>query len=260
MDKLECAKQAAIKGGAVALRYFNSTELNVREKALNNLVTQADVESEECIVSYIKQAFPEHGFFAEENHHSGNMVEDDVWIIDPIDGTNNYAHAIPHFCISVAYAHKGEVTAGVVYDPMRNELFTASKDCGAFLNGKQIQVSHRRNLVESIITTGFNYDRGVIMEKTLETIRALFLCHIQGIRRTGSAALDMCWVASGRFDGFFEYLLSPWDFAAGMLIVREAGGICGDCSGNSLNIHANSVVVSNACIYEELLKTVRWNV
>jgi len=258
MDIRECALQAVYEAGDIALSYFNSTNLNVREKSLNNLVTQADVETEEHIVAHIKKIFPDHSFFAEENHHNGTMNEEHVWIIDPIDGTNNYAHGIPHFCISIAYAHNGNVVHGVVYDPVRKELFCASKGQGAFLNNTPITVSQRRVLQESIITTGFNYDRGRIMEKTLETIRTLFVSHIQGLRRTGSAALDMCWVAAGRFDGYFEYLLSPWDFAAGMIIVREAGGICGDCRGKTLNVHANSVAASNPHIYEELLNQVRW--
>jgi Archaeal fructose-1,6-bisphosphatase and related enzymes of inositol monophosphatase family len=254
---LDCAKVAAFEAATIILRNFN-TELDVMEKSSNNLVTRADLESEEMILSSIRKIFPGHSFLAEENHPAQPTMPEHLWIIDPLDGTTNFVHGIPHFCISIAYAHHGEVKMGLVYDPLREELFTAIAEEGAFLNDKKIGVSQSGALNKSVIATGFYYDRGALMEKTLETIHALFKQNIRDMRRTGSAALDMCWVACGRFDGYFEYLLSPWDFSAAMLIVCEAGGVCVDKTGGPLGVQSGSVVASNAAISGEFLKSVEW--
>jgi myo-inositol-1(or 4)-monophosphatase len=253
---ISCAVQAARAASKIILsRYGKSGSF---EKTKNNLVTEADLEAEDAIVSMIGKIYPSHSVLAEERHEDTDVLSKNLWIIDPLDGTNNYAHAIPHFCVSIAYAEKGKVLAGVVVDPMRKELFTAKRGGGAYLNGMRISVSGTVVISQAIITTGFYYDRGRLMEKTLASIRSLFKADIRGIRRLGSAALDLCWVACGRFDGYFEYRLSPWDFAAGMLINREAGGKCSDREGKDLALTSRSAVVSNGKINGEFLKIVKW--
>ena len=254
---LDCARMAADEAGKIMLGYFN-TQFEVMEKSSNNLVTRADLESEERILSSIKKMYPGHSFLAEEKHPEASANAEHLWIIDPLDGTTNFAHGIPHFCVSIAYARHGSVKMGLVYDPMRKEYFSAIAGEGAFLNGQRIGVSQSRALNQSVIATGFYYDRGALMEKTLETIHALYKQNIRDIRRTGSAALDMCWVACGRFDGYFEYRLSPWDFSAAMLIIREAGGVCVDKTGKPLGVKSENVVASNAAISGEFLKFVEW--
>jgi myo-inositol-1(or 4)-monophosphatase len=253
---LGCAIDAARAAGTILLSNFKT--VHAVEKTKNNLVTEADLECEEAIAAVIGKKFPEHAILAEERRTNADILSEHLWIIDPLDGTNNYAHAIPHFCVSLAYAERGEVMAGVVFDPMRNELFTAKKGGGAFLNGQGITVARTGRLAESIITTGFYYDRGNLMKKTLAAIHDLFRVDIRGIRRMGSAALDLCWVACGRFDGYFEYRLSPWDFAAGMLLVSEVGGKCSDREGKDLTLTSKSAIVSNGKIHEEFLRIVRW--
>jgi myo-inositol-1(or 4)-monophosphatase len=223
-----------------------------------NLVTQADLEAEELITSMILDAFPDHKFLREEGESTGGADADHLWVIDPLDATNNYAHGIPHFAVSVAYYEKGAPVAGVILDPTRDELFSAVRGGGAFLNGKPIRVSENAELSECIIGTGFYYDRGALMERTLKGVHDLFKRNIRGIRRFGSAAVDLCWVACGRFDGFFEYRLSPWDYAAGALIIEEAGGRCFDRDGKPLHLDSGSVIVANARVAGELLEVVRW--
>jgi len=254
--ELEVACDAAREAGRLVKKM--QATMSVSEKSKNNLVTTADLAAEDAIISMIGSHFPAHSFCAEERHESTPRDADNLWVIDPLDGTNNYAHGIPHFCISIAYAQRGEVRAGVVFDPMRDECYTAVKGEGAFLNGKRIAISSCDRLDQAVIATGFAYDRGFTMEKTLEAVHGLFKSNIRGIRRMGSAALDMCWVASGRFDGYFEYLLSTWDYAAGMLIVAEAGGQCSDRAGNPLALSAASIATSNGKIHKEFLDVVRW--
>jgi myo-inositol-1(or 4)-monophosphatase len=253
---MSCAVKAARAAARIMVSKYKTAL--VFEKSKNNLVTEADIEAEDAVVSVIEKTFPRHLVLAEERHENTDVFSPHLWIVDPIDGTNNYAHAIPHFCVSVAYAEKGKVLAGVIMDPMRKEIFTAEKDCGAFLNGKPLSVSRTRRISEAIITTGFYYDRGRLMEKTLGAIHSLFKADIRGIRRLGSAALDLCWLACGRFDGYFEYQLSPWDFAAGMLLVREAGGKCSDREGKDLTLASKSVVASNGRIQGEFMRIVKW--
>ena len=255
-EELAVAVDAAKDAGSLVKKMLGS--IDAVEKTKNNLVTTADLAAEDAIISIIKKQFPAHSICAEEHHGTTIVDSENLWIIDPLDGTNNYAHAIPHYCVSIAYAEKGIVVAGVVFDPVRDECFTAVQGEGAFLNGKRIAVSLCERLDQSIIATGFAYDRGHIMETTLESIHGLFTSNIRGIRRSGSAALDMCWVACGRFDGYFEYLLSVWDFAAGMLIVREAGGACDDRAGNPIALTATSIATSNGRIHRDFIDVVRW--
>ncbi|MEW6439526.1 MAG: inositol monophosphatase family protein [bacterium] len=255
---LRLARLAAREAGRIVLG--KHAELSVMHKgnASHNLVTTADLEAEEAILERVRRRFPGHAFLTEEQHPEFTREAPDLWIVDPLDGTNNYAHRFPHFCVSIAYARHGEVLAGAVFDPVRKEMFTALHGGGAFLNGKKIETSSCADLAHALVTTGFYYDRGEVMERTLGGIRALFHAGVQGIRRTGSAALDLCWLACGRMDAYFEYELSVWDYAAGMLIVREAGGTCADRAGRPLDLHARSVIASNGRLQDELLAVVRW--
>ncbi len=255
-EQLETAKGAALKAG----EYIRGMKgkAGIAEKALNNLVTEADVKSEELISTILKENFPLSVLYGEESETRGALEADELWVIDPLDGTNNFAHGIPVYCVSIAYAQKGDVKCGVIYDPERDELFTAIKGGGAFLNGSPIAVSNRSTLEEAIVTTGFYYERGEIMDKTLESVRSLFKNNVRGIRRTGSAAIDMCWLACGRFDGYFEYMLSPWDFAAGALIVKEAGGVVNDRVGEASFLDSTGMVASNGKIHEVFLDRVRY--
>ena len=253
---LEIAKKAARFAGRVIME--QQGKASISEKAANNLVTEADLSAQETIVEMISSHFPDHSIIAEEQDLEIKSSAPDQWIIDPLDGTNNYAHMIPHFSISIAYARSGRVEAGVVYDPVRNEMFTAIRGGGAYLNGKPIRVSGARSLREAVIATGFYYDRGRIMRKTLSSIEKLFEANIHGIRRFGTASLDLCWVACGRFDAFFEYTLSVWDFAAGMLILEEAGGQCTDQEGIALDLSKSGLAVSNGNFHDDFLAIVGW--
>jgi len=253
---IDLAKDAAIAAGEITQSYFRNVE--IREKAINNLVTQADIDAQKEIVRHIHSLFPTDEILGEESDHTAALDAPRLWIIDPLDGTGNYAHGIPHYCISIAFAAQGRVEAGVVYDPVRREMFHAARGEGAFCNGEKIEVSHLTDLQRALIATGFYYDRGELMEKTLSVLGRLFRATIQDIRRTGSAALDLWWVAAGRLDAYFEYRLSPWDFAAGMLIAREAGGRVVDRYGQECRIDSQGVVASTEEIMDNLLEHVRW--
>ena len=254
---LKMAESAARQAGDIIINKKGSSSFS--EKSDNNLVTEADYAAQETIIKAISNQYPDHSFIAEENDLTANINEPDLWIIDPLDGTNNYAHQIPHFSVSIAYARFGQVKAGVVFDPERGELFSAAEGMGTALNGEKIAVSRAPSLQEAIVATGFYYDRGTMMRKTLSSIEKLFSQNIHGIRRFGSAALDLCWVACGRFDAYFEYKLAVWDFAAGMLIVKEAGGCCTDQQGNPLTLNSSGIVVSNGIIHNDFLYNVNWD-
>lgn len=254
---LQIACEAARTAGERILALRGNAAISHKESS-QNLVTQADIESEEIIVTRIGRECPGHQFLREEGASTGNIDDPHLWIIDPLDATNNFAHGIPHFSISIAYAEFGAVKAGVVYDPMRRECFTAIRGGGAKLDNQPISISRRTSLTECIVGTGFYYDRGEMMKRTLDAIGRLFSINIRGVRRMGSAAIDLCWVACGRFDAFFEYRLAPWDYAAGSLIIEEAGGRCADRNGAPLHLSSESVLTSNPLVFEPFLEAVRW--
>jgi myo-inositol-1(or 4)-monophosphatase len=256
-QQLDMARQVAREAGAHLLSLFGKATVQHKGQSYN-LVTQADVESEELIVRRIREVFPTHAFLGEEGAAKGNHSEANLWVIDPLDATNNYAHSIPHFSVSIAYAERGQVQVGAVYDPSRNELFSAVRGQGAFLNDRPIHTSSNATLDKCIIGTGFYYDRGAIMQKTLDTIAHLFSHQIHGIRRMGSAAIDLSWVACGRFDAFFEYTLAPWDYAAGALIIEEAGGRCADRLGAPWQLGSGNIMAANSHIFEQFIKAARW--
>src|SRR5208337_3574424 len=249
-DYIAVAREAALKAGKL-LRENISGNRQIIYKGDINLVTEMDMRSERAVVEVIRAAFPHHGIVAEEEIHFRN-ASGFTWIIDPLDGTTNYAHGYPCFSVSIALEQEGTIIAGVVYDPMREELFSAQTAQGAFLNGRKISVSSTETLIKSLLATGFPYDRKVCERNNLEYFRDLLMAS-QEIRRDGSAALDLCSVACGRFDGFWELKLKPWDVAAGSLIVTEAGGMVTDLSGEKFNLHAEEILASNGRIHRQMV-------
>lgn len=257
MKDIEVVAKKAVNEAACYLKgAFNNTAIYEKSSSYD-LVTDADIKSQEIIYRIVRDYFPDHSFLGEEDNSLANLNEENLWIVDPIDGTNNFAHGIPHFSISIAYAERGEVKFGLVCDPFRDELFYASLGSGAFLNDNRIGTNSIDSLTKAIVATGFYYDRGGLMERTLDTIKRLFKYPIQGIRRNGSAALDIAWVACGRFDAFFEYQLSVWDFAAGLIIAKEAGAVISDCNGEVKGLGNSNIAVSGRAIYKEFLQLIK---
>jgi len=256
---LDVATSAALLAGKILSGHFekgvSSTEKGSAGQS-QGLVTVADLEAEKAIIEAIQNSFPDHAFLAEESLATGNN-DDKLWVIDPLDGTNNFAHGIPHFAVSIAYWHQGAPVVGVILDPIRNDLFVAVRGSGATLNGKPIAVADCLSIGEAMIATGFYYDRGEMMSRTLGCIESLFLNQIRGIRRMGAAALDLAWVACGRYGAFFELTLSPWDYAAGRLLVTEAGGQFTDCAGSEVRLETTSVLASNGSLHEEVLSLLK---
>lgn len=254
IPELSLAYAAARAGGDVVAEYFRSG-IQMRGKQSYNLVSDADLESERIIVRMIQDRFPEHAILSEEEHAETKVAEH-LWVVDPLDGTNNFAHQVPQFSVSIAYWHQGLPCVGVVLDPLRNVGYVAARGRGAFLGDKRLQVARHSRLDETLIGVGFYYDRGTIMERTLLAVRDLFHQNIHGIRRFGSAALDLCWVAEGKFGAFFEFQLSPWDFGAGVLILQEAGGRITTCLGEPLPLKKTSVLASNGLLHQAMLDTI----
>jgi myo-inositol-1(or 4)-monophosphatase len=248
-DLMSVAQDAAFKAGGILRENIHGVR-EISYKGDINLVTEMDLRSERAIVAVIHASFPGHGIVAEEetSNRSGSGY---TWVIDPLDGTTNYAHGYPCFSVSIALEHNNEIILGVVYDPMRDEMFTARKGEGAFLNGKTIRVSMIDTLIRGLLATGFPYDRKVSEKNNMDYFHELLMAS-QEVRRDGSAALDLCYVASGRFDGFWELKLKPWDVAAGSLIVREAGGMLSDFSGTGFSIHDSEILASNGKIHGQM--------
>jgi myo-inositol-1(or 4)-monophosphatase len=253
---LDTAIKAAAEAAEIHKRYFNNN-VNVRAKSSHfDLITRADLEAEQAIARIIKNEFPDHNIIGEENQYE-QTSSPYSWIIDPLDGTNNFAHGLPIFSVSIALAKDNEAIIGLVLDPMRNELFKAVKGEGAFLHNKKINPSKNKTLKQSLLITGFYYDRSQAMKRTLDDIYHFFSEGIIGLRRLGSAALDLCYVACGRADGFWEFFLNPWDFAAGALILREAGGQITNFNGKDIGIDSTSIVASNGCIHDQMLEVLK---
>ena len=221
-----------------------------------DLVSDADIESEKLIAKVISKAFPDHALLGEEEL-AGDVESPYLWIIDPLDGTNNFAHGVPQFAVSIAYYERGVSQVAVVFNPARGDLFTATRGGGAFLNDEPIKVDDAKDLSATLIGCGFYYDRGEMMRRTLAAVGEFFEQDIHGIRRFGSAALDLCQVACGQFGGFFEYKLSPWDFAAGILVIEEAGGQVTTGQGAPVPLATTSILASNAALHEAMLRITR---
>lgn len=248
-DILSIARAAAFKAGGILRDNLHGIR-EITFKGDINLVTEMDMRSERAVVETLLASFPDHSIIAEEETTIRNG-SDFTWIIDPLDGTTNYAHGYPCFSVSIALEQGEDIILGVVYDPMRDELFSAQKGKGAFLNGKPIRVSGIDTLIKSLLATGFPYDRKVSDRNNMDHFRDLLMAS-QEVRRDGSAALDLCSVAAGRFDGFWELKLKPWDVAAGSLIVTEAGGRVTDLAGAAFSIHDDEILASNGTIHGQM--------
>jgi myo-inositol-1(or 4)-monophosphatase len=258
MDELRAVLLNATRtAGDIILSYFNGIFRVDHKEGINNLVTEVDRLAEEKIVEIIKVAYPGHSILGEEG---GEHIADGAeyqWVIDPIDGTVNFAHGIPLCCVSIGLLHHGSVVMGAVYNPMMNELFFAEKGKGATLNGQPIQVSRKSDFKTAFLVTGFPYKWP---ENSIEhPVKVFERMVLQGlpIRRLGSAAIDLCWVACGRFDGFWEYNLSAWDVAAGYLIVLEAGGTITDFDGRIGNVFDKQTLATNGLIHSDMLRVIR---
>ncbi len=254
MRELEVAEAAARAGGEVVKRYYRDG-VEMRSKESYNLVSDADVNAEHAIVDVIRQSFPDHAVLGEESYQD-DVNSEHLWIIDPIDGTNNFAHQVPHFAVSVAYYRDGVPTCGAVWNPIRDDWYLAARGEGATHNGQPVHVGDQTRLDQVLVGVGFYYDRGAMMEATLDAIREIFGQHIHGIRRFGTASLDLCQVGVGMFGAFFEFELSPWDFAAGRLFVEEAGGRVTTCRGGELPVAKTSLLASNTHLHPAMLEIV----
>jgi myo-inositol-1(or 4)-monophosphatase len=251
---LSAAREAAREAGRFLRQSLDESQ-EIYYKGALDLVTEADRRSQEMIFARLSASFPEHDFLAEEGL-CRNRGSEFRWIFDPLDGTTNFAHRLPIFSVSIGLERRGEVVCGVVYDPMREEMFSAAKGLGATINGKKIKVSAMGELGKSLLATGFPYDIRVSRINNLDHF-ANFCLRAQAVRRCGSAALDLCYVACGRFDGFWELKLKPWDVAAGALILREAGGRATDFQGKESGAFEGEVLGTNDLIHEEMREVIR---
>lgn len=241
--------EALERAGGIIKAHFGKQQ-KISKKGEFNLVTEIDKASEKAVVGLILKRFPDHAILAEES--PAVRGSEGRWIIDPIDGTTNFAHGFPIVSVSIGFELEGRLVMGGVFDPFRKELFFAERGSGATLNGKRIHVSKVETLADSLLATGFPYDRNKHPDDYLGMLR-VFLTRIQGIRRGGSAAIDLCYVACGRFDGYYEMKLSPWDKAAGMMIAEEAGAMLTDFSGSPLTLTGTQNLATNGRIHNEML-------
>lgn len=252
---LHVAIHAARQAGSV-LQHCALTGFRIEHKNVINLVTDADRQAERAIVEIIHTIFPTHRILAEEQGATAQHPSRYQWIIDPLDGTTNFAHGFPAYCVSIGVECDGQGVVGVVFDPTRNELFVARAGHGAYMNGAPLSVSATDHLDRALLVTGFAYDIRETADNNLDHF-ARFALKAQGLRRTGTAALDLCYVAAGRFDGFWEVKLNPWDMAAGAVILREAGGTVTDFQGRTLSIYGQELVASNGLIHPAMLDVLR---
>lgn len=250
---LTIAKRAALSAGRILLRHFDQLErLTVAEKQRSDFVSEADIQAEQEIISVLRKTYPNHSILAEE---SGALdgEEENEWIIDPLDGTTNFLHGIPHFAISIAFRHQNRLEAGLIYDPIRQELFTASRGQGAQLNERRIRVSGVNLLENALLGTGFPFRYPHYQADYLNFFNSLFGRCLE-IRRAGAASLDLSYVAAGRLDGFWEMGLKPWDIAAGALLVQEAGGLSSDFGGTHEFMRSGHIVAGNPKLFKALLQ------
>ncbi|MBL8491216.1 MAG: inositol monophosphatase [Rhodocyclaceae bacterium] len=254
---LNIAIKAARRAGQIINRASLDLErVKVGVKQQSDFVTEVDRAAEAAIIEILREAYPGHGILAEESGSSGPAGGSEYqWIIDPLDGTTNFIHGFPQYAVSIALAHRGAVTHGVVFDPGRNELFTASKGAGAYLNDKRLRVSKRTRLDEALIGTGFPYRMFDHAEAYIAIFRELTK-RTAGLRRPGAASLDLAYVAAGRLDGFWEFGLSPWDMAAGTLLISEAGGLVGDLTGEADFLATGNIVAGSPKVFSQLLQVI----
>jgi myo-inositol-1(or 4)-monophosphatase len=247
-------KAARAAGAAINRASFDLEAIKVGSKGVNDFVTEVDQTAEQIIIETILQAYPEHSILAEESGNShGAPNSEFVWIIDPLDGTTNFIHGFPYYATSIALSHRGVLQQAVVFDPTRNDLFYASKGRGAYLNDKRLRVSKRTRLKDSLIGTGFPFRKGDNFKNYVAMFEEV-MQQCAGLRRPGAAALDLCYVAAGNYDGFFEIGLSPWDVAAGALIITEAGGLVGNFTGEADYLHQREIVAANPKVYGQMVQ------
>ncbi len=253
---IDIAKEAARAAGKILKENYGKLDPTaVRQKTVNDFISFVDEQSEEKIISLIKDTYPDHSFLAEES----GLQENDKsyqWIIDPLDGTTNYIHQIPVFAVSIGLKFKDELILGVIYNPINNEMFWAEIDRGAFLNDRPIRVTDKNDMSQCLIATGFPFKAKHLLPEYLQAFANIFNVS-RGMRRLGAAAIDLAYVAAGRFDAFWEIGLSPWDVAAGAVIVREAGGLVSDFWNNPYFLHNNYIVATNGKIHQDLLAQVQ---
>jgi myo-inositol-1(or 4)-monophosphatase len=252
---LNIAVKAARRAGAVINRASNNLDvLAVREKAANDYVSEVDKEAEQTIIRTLLEAYPKHSILAEESGVSNTQAQSEYqWIIDPLDGTTNFIHGFPQYAVSIALSHKGIITQAVIYDPCNNDLFTATRGVGAYLNDTRIRVSKRLQLKTALVGTGFPFKEHQHIEAYLNMLRDI-MQNSSGVRRAGSAALDLAYLAAGRLDAFWEIGLAPWDIAAGSLLVTEAGGTITDLQGKEGYLKSGNIVGGNIKLLSELLQ------
>jgi myo-inositol-1(or 4)-monophosphatase len=250
---LNTAVKAARRAGNIITRASRNLDiLSVTQKAINDFVSEVDREAEHAIIKMLLDAYPSHSILAEESGASGKS--EFQWIIDPLDGTTNFLHGFPQYAVSIALAHKSVVMQAVIYDPVRNDLFTATRGHGAYLNDHRIRVSKRIKLQQSLIGTGFPFREFAHIDTYLAMFRELTQ-KTNGLRRAGAATLDLAYVAAGRLDGFWEFGLSPWDIAAGSLLITESGGLVGDLEGNSGYLESGNIVAANPKVFSQLIQS-----
>jgi len=251
---LNIAVKAARRAGNLIHRAADNLDhLTVTKKSHADYVSEVDRAAERIIIEALQQAYPTHAILAEESGAQGESEY--VWIIDPLDGTTNFLHGVPQYAVSIALQHNGVLTQAVVYDPTKNDLFTATRGRGAFLNDKRIRVSKRKEMADSLIGTGFPYTRFEHMDAYLDIFKDV-MQKSAGLRRPGAASLDLAWTAAGRFDGFFETALKPWDLAAGALLITEAGGMVSDVNGADTYIKTGHICAGNPFIHPQLLEII----
>ncbi|MEM6573798.1 MAG: inositol monophosphatase family protein [Pseudomonadota bacterium] len=253
---INIAIRGARAAARVLIRMLNRSEaLSVVEKQRNDFVSEADHAAEKAIIFEIQKAYPDHAVLAEESGYSGPEDAETVWIIDPLDGTRNYIQGLPHFAISIGIKTRGKLEHALVYDPTREEMFTASRGSGAYLNDHRIRVSNRTSMEGALLATGFPFRAREALDDYMKMFRSVFA--IAGdVRRAGSASLDLAYVAAGRVDGFWEIGLKPWDVAAGALLVREAGGLCTDFDGADGFLDSGNIIAGNLKLAGQMKKTI----
>ena len=252
---INTAVKAARRAAAIINRAsFDIDRLQVTEKKHNDYVTEVDQAAEQAIIDVLKNAYPDHAILAEESGASANLHDENenVWIIDPLDGTTNFIHGFPQYCVSIALQQRGKITQAVIYDPTRNDLFTATKGAGAYLNDKRLRVTKRDKIADALIGTGFPYTDMAGLDEYLKMFR-IMTEKSAGLRRPGAAALDLAYVAAGRLDGFFEKTLKPWDIAAGSLLITEAGGIVGTFAGESDYLYKGDVIAGTPKVFAQMV-------
>ena len=261
---LNIAVKAARRAGSIINRAaLDRTKLEIRSKHTNDFVTQVDRSAESAIIDIIRQAYPDHAILGEESgalegkNPSGTTSRAEYrWIIDPLDGTTNFIHGFPQYCVAIALEHRGAIEHGVVYDPAKNELFTASKGRGAFLDDRRIRVTKCASLKDALVGTGFPFKEHARLELYMKQLK-LVMQSAAGVRRAGAAALDLAYVAAGRLDAFWELGLAPWDMAAGALLIQEAGGLVGDLSGNTGWLESGDIAAATPKTFTQLLAALK---